>query len=63
MGFPGIEAIFDAFGVAVQCAEFFETALQQTLHVALPTIHRMLQNLESTTNGEQVWRGDGKPMA
>ncbi len=44
IGYPGIDAIFDAFGITADYIERFETALRPTLHIALPTIHRMLQS-------------------
>ncbi len=62
-GYPGIEAIFDVFGVVVDCIERFETSSRPTTHIALPILYRMLQTLEDICNGKKVWRGEGRPLA
>ena len=46
VGYPGIEAIFDAFGVVIQYIELFATALQPTLLIALPKITVCYKNLK-----------------
>ena len=38
VGCPGIEAVFDAFGIVVDSIERFETALRPSLHIALLTV-------------------------
>ena len=60
MGYPGIEAVFDAFGVVVDCIERFETLYRPTMHIAIPMIRRMLQKLHDMSNGKMVWRGEGR---
>lgn len=39
VGFLGIEAMFDAFGVAVDCIERFETLKRPTLYIKLPVMY------------------------
>ena len=62
-GYPGIEALFDGFGIVVDCIERFETSQRPTMHIALPSIYRMIQKLEDVSQGKQVWRGEGRAMA
>ena len=62
-GYLGIEAIFDAFGIVVDSIERFETALRFILHIALPTVYRMISKLDGVLKGNQVWRGEGKAFA
>ena len=62
-GYPGIEAIFDGFGIVVYCIERFETSQRPTMHVALPSMYRMIQKLENVSQGKEVWRGEGQAVA
>ncbi len=63
IGYPGIESIFDAFGIVADCIEQIEAALWTTLHIARPTIYSILQKLEYIVHGKQVWGGEGKAWA
>ena len=56
--YTGIEAIFDAFGVAVDCIERFKASYRPTMLVVLPMIYRTLQKLHEVSNGEKglSWR-------
>ena len=62
-GYPGIEAIFDEFGIVVDCIELFEASLKPTLHIALSTVHHMMKKLDDVAKGKKVWRGEGHPLA
>ncbi len=44
--FPGIELVFDGFGVAVDCIDRFEPSQRPTLQISLPAIYRMLGKLD-----------------
>ncbi len=61
--FPGIETAFDGFGVVVDCIDRFETSQRPTLHVALPTIYRMLAKIDDVAHGSKVWRCEGQALA
>ncbi len=62
-GYPGIEAVFDGFGVVVDCIHRFETSQRPTLHVPLPTIYRMLAKLDDVVHGSKTWRGEDQALA
>ncbi len=38
--YPGIEAVFDAFGIVVDCIDRFQTALRPTMHIACLRVFR-----------------------
>ena len=59
----GVEAIFDGFGVVVDCIERIETSYRPTMHIALPIIYGMLQKLHDISNGKKVCRGGGRRMS
>ena len=61
-GYPGIEAIFDVFGV-VNCIERFELSNRPTIHIALSMLNRLFQKLDEIANGRRVWRGESQPLA
>ncbi len=63
VGYPGVEAVFDAFGIAVDCTDRFETPLRPMIHIALPTIYQMLRNFNYIANGKQVWRAVPEEIA
>ncbi len=63
IGYPGIEVVFDGFGVVVDCIDRFETSQRPTLHVALPTIYRMLAKIDDVAHGSKVWRCEGQALA
>ncbi len=63
MGYPGIEAIFDAFGIVVDCIERFEISLRATLHIALPAEYHMMQKLDDVSCRKKAWRGEFQPLA
>lgn len=52
-GYSGFEAIFDAFGVIVDCIERFEIAMRPTLHISLSIIYRIMQNLDNVFQGKR----------
>ncbi len=54
VGYPVIEAIFDAFGIVVDCIEHFETSLRPTLHIGLPAVYRMMQKLDDVSCGKKL---------
>ncbi len=56
-GFSGIKAVFDGFGVLVDCIERFESSERPTLHIALPTVYRILEKFDDVSHGKRVWRG------
>lgn len=62
VGYPGIEAVFDMFGIITDCIQLIGIAERHTLHIVLPTIHQTLQKLNYVTGGGAVWRGEGKPL-
>ena len=62
-GYPGVEAIFDGFGVVVNCIEKLETSTRPTLQVALPLIYLMISSLDNITKGNKVWRGENQALA
>ena len=62
-GYPAIEAVFDAFGVVFDCIERFEVSQRPTIHISLPLIFQMMQNLDNITNGIQVWIGERQALA
>ena len=62
-GDPAIEAVFNAFGVVVDCIERFEVSQRPTIHIALPLIFRMMQKLDNITNGLQACRVEGQALA
>ena len=55
-GFPGVEAIYDAFGIMMECVERFEVSSRPTIHIALPMIYKAMKNLDDIADGGQVWR-------
>lgn len=63
VGFPGVEAIFDGFGVIVDCSTRLEAAQKQTIHISFPTVYRVRQKLMDISEGKKVWRGEGRAMA
>ena len=42
--------------------ERFKTSQRPTMHIAVPSIYRMIQKLEDVSQGKQVWRGEGQAM-
>ena len=62
VGYPVIEARFDAFGIVTDCMQLFGTAERPTLHIALPTIYQALQKSDYVTGGGAVWRGEGNRL-
>ena len=47
----------------MNCINRFETSFRPTMHTAFPMVYRILQNLEEISDGKEVWRGEGKPLA
>ena len=46
-GYPGIEAVFDAFGIVVDCTERFEVSKRPIIHIALPFIFQMMRKIKT----------------
>ena len=63
IGYQGIGALFDGFGIVVDCIERFETSQRPTMQISLPYICRMIQKIEDVSQGKQVWRGEVRAMA
>ncbi len=62
-GYPGIEAVFDEFGVLGDYIECFKSSKRPTLHIKLPTVYRILEKLDDVSHGKRVWRGEGLALA
>ena len=61
-GFLGIEAIYDAFGVVVDCMEKFQAAQCPALHVVLPILYQVMRKLSGLSIECEVWRRKGNEM-
>ena len=54
VGFPGIEAIFDGFGLIFDCTTHLESAYKPALQIALPTVYRFRRKLAEIPEGKNV---------
>ena len=55
IGYPGIEAIFDGFGIVADWIERFETFQRPTLLIAPPSLYKMFHKLDDLSKGEDLW--------
>ena len=62
IGYPALEAIYDAFGIIKDCMEQFEVSQRPTIPVALHTLYQVVKKSENTSNDREVWRGNSKKM-
>ena len=59
IGYPVIEAIWDAFGIIMECLVRFEASTRPARHIALQMIHKSMRQLDLVASGGDGWGENG----